>query len=673
MEIQVDPQVFKKQSSRRTNELSFNEIKKTERIAKQSSNLRIEVNGKPYQIGSSLCVAETILFELSTNPKQSFVKLEGVIPIENENLYHVINVEDSSFFMNPEFYQRVIEEIHRTNDDFRQTICLSLCINDELKKLIHDERFMSEININLLRNSMKLIKSVFNQTTLTLNIESDKPIETLNIYELLKAGMSRVKQNESIIPSATHNSRPSQPSTGITKKEEATNTTNIFKMPSQIPQILNNSSHDHEDSKERKTEFSNDFYRIEHLVNNFCGESKTYVDASEIKARFIKQKPQNIKNQRNLFFTDPDLKKGNNFKIRLLAPRSHIAVNGTWISEHEDSINTISIFPAKPYNGFRDHNTLNLYDQVIFKSLLDVFIPKFQKSQPELRCQEFYTILIEDYLKEIKKNQKLNFVSQIDSKEFELQTKKIISSLELFRILFLNPRANQAQAKSLYVTLDNKRENIFRKKHLIKWLVDEIEPIPSENMSIYQKILAFTVKGQIGKANQTCIDEDLWEISNLLSSDNNDGMVNYLDKSLKPSISKLEKRIVIIYDLLVKKVADFISLKKLIPNLTWKEVLLCHLVYFGKELNQATLLEVQSIVINIQNTFAVDFNFYLILFFGIPSENTLVEMLKPSIRHNYNTSPALPYIVFLILSEIYLKVWKDCSQKILSFENSIKQ
>lgn len=677
MEFQVDPQDYKKQSSRRTNELSFNSTKKAEKIGKKSSNLRIEVNGKLYHPSSTLCVAEAILFELSSNPKFSFVKLEGVIPIENINLFNAICVESSHFFMSPEFSHKIQEEIQKTNDDFKQTISLSSTINDDLKKMIGDEKLMRVINHYLLKNSMKLLCTTIKENVVTFIIEAEQPVEKLDIHELISICKASIKQNESMVPSAAYNSKSMHQSFMSQSRKEELNSDKLFKIPTQTPQRhIQGTQSENEESKDKSYkdfEASNELDRLDQLVNNFCGESKNYVDPAEIKAKFINQRPLQIKTQRKLFTSDAELRKGKSFTMGLLSPHCQMGVNNTWITEVEDKMNTISILPSKPTYGFKDPKTSFVFNNAITQAFLKVASPKFQKSEKGQRCQDFYTVLIEDYLKEIKKNYNLSAVSQADSKEFELQLKKSISSLELLRILYLNPRANQSQSKALYVSLDDRRENLFRKKLLIIWLINEIEQVPEGINNKYLRILTLIVKGQIEKANQTCIDEDLWEISNLLSTDNNDGMINYLEKSLKPSISKIEKRTIIIYNLLVKKEADFKSLKAIIPSLTWKEVLLCHLIYFNKELNESTLLAFQELVLSNKESFSVDFNFYLIMFFAAPSENILLEMAKPSTRHKLNTTATLPYIVFLVLSEIYLKIWKDCTQRILSFENSLKQ
>lgn len=238
-----------------------------------------------------------------------------------------------------------------------------------------------------------------------------------------------------------------------------------------------------------------------------------------------------------------------------------------------------------------------------------------------------------------------------------------INTLQLFKLLFLNPENNNNLKKKAIIPILENLYRRIRRTLLIKWLYTNNTPSQQQLMNVPkttpQQLLYYFLTSNESKYNELCNSNGYLELSNVFNT-NFEVTESFLTSIRENQFEHLCFEYKIIYEIAYFKnffpLEDYLTSKNKHFELDWKHILM--LVFrFSKFSNQdislgfnEALCFVESVSSKDKNyNFLIDINYYLISYFCNPNEKCLLKMFELGVRNKTAITRDIQFIICSLL------------------------
>jgi len=368
-------------------------------------------------------------------------------------------------------------------------------------------------------------------------------------------------------------------------------------------------------------------------------------------------KNPNIKNRLNKLILNGASLMKKNIKTNML---NSLNINGIYLllnksldkygNNYSFIVNKLSLNNEITNNN--NNKDLSDYKKLIFNNYIDIFDKIFKIKKNNIDINDYTHIIlayinqIQNRIDEMEKNQNQNFIGN-NNNIFIEKYKKIISTLKLFCILFLNcfiykPESQYVNDPNLFSNSFSDKVMSYRKRLLIEWCVDEQRSKLEKNMSKiglnndnnvksnYEKLYSY---GQIKK-----------NIDNNTNDINNKKMSLFMRAKMANNVEKIAKNNMYYFtgynslrnennrqfrDIFVDKYSnDWISF--LVQSLLYEEKRQDYIVYsielLSKYINRMNNSAKPTIIVN--NSTVYDIQFILLKLYEQYLKGNIDEQIK---------------------------------------------
>ena len=596
------------------------------------------------------------------------IPLFSSIPIDN-----MIFIENQSFKINKDYMSKIVEiesvfnvediniSVNFTNiplnEDYNSVFFNSSEANNIIKNYLPNYCYKE---LNIIISNIKVTK--YNNSFFDISFLLEGLLESFSLYNIVYMFKSFIENNEDNV----NNLKLSLNNNIYLKK----NVDNI-----DIDYILNENNKDYFDFDDFCKEIkNNDLLKDKKEIQNSKDKkfNNNYLKISfnpQHNNKYCISNNLNFLNKNNFntiasFSIDINRKGNNNIIIDYLYKYINI------FESHFNSFNRNIEIKYKNENEFNN----NFNNELYYNNNYDIL------------NQKFFDNIITNYINYISENlNKLN-CNNSDSKHIEAMYYSLynhLQTLKLFKILFLIPESNleNINTKASF-NLINKKHQHIRICELINWLKESCyKRYNKSNLNfnnIYNNISLLIITGQIDKAIELCINNNLFDMLNLLTSNGecsieiNQLLKEYKNMFYKETFNNIKEDVKFIYDLVIEKHIDTNYCKTNYSYFCWEENLLLNLLYNNEHnYNNNDILNNKYMInqLAFKNTITYEFNnpnfildINLSIVYGYYSSVFGVENKKNGIielnKSYYNISdmnllnPVSNYVIYSILSRI---------------------
>ena len=219
-----------------------------------------------------------------------------------------------------------------------------------------------------------------------------------------------------------------------------------------------------------------------------------------------------------------------------------------------------------------NYNTTN---QHYYITTISDYIQELTKYRSNELSQYTYTKIITDYCSKLIKLR--------ETSEYRLYPiNNLLDTLELFRVLYLNPydQIYKEENKRIEIDLLSLQNYNYRKTKLIQWLTLQVkaENRFDERDCLYNRLLKLVIQGDLLKAINLCNENSLYEMADIILCRDSYKVNEYKQSTIAHKFESVEPHLKVIFNLLHNKI-QFSKIKELYNKISWKEYLLCVLLY----------------------------------------------------------------------------------------------
>jgi len=476
-----------------------------------NNDYHIELDGIPYNEHESYSQVNSIFF----SNKYGSVLIKGYFDLSNKNIPSLIIINKLSLELSKQLLNTLIYKFCK----YKQEIEFNFTY-DDIKLIKNIEQFLiKEYNCSIDYNRRKImlkmdeIKNINILNKIKINIEDDD--QSLDSYYV---NILKSRQKIKNIDDNNIQFQINKINTNINNE----NIQNQINDENIIDDSLNNVEMEDyqkyvnpfisEKTEEKKIETVSELNAnagmdldigIRNANKNYV-KTKDMTDLNKLgynkEGNFMNEiKDPNIKNRLNKLISSGASLMKKNIKTNML---NSLNINGIYLllNKSLDKYGNNYAFIVKKLSlnnkitNNNNNNDLSDYKRLIFNNYIDIFDNIFKIKKNNIDINDYTHIIltyinqIQNRIDEMEKNQNQNFIGNNNNNIFIEKYKKIISTLKLFCILFLNcfiykPESQYVNDPNLFSNSFSDKVMSYRKRLLIEWCVDEQRSKLEKNMS----------------------------------------------------------------------------------------------------------------------------------------------------------------------------------------------
>ena len=476
-----------------------------------NNDYHIELDGIPYNEHESYSQVNSIFF----SNKYGSVLIKGYFDLSNKNIPSLIIINKLSLELSKQLLKTLIYNFCK----YKQEIEFNFTY-DDIKLIKNIEQLLiKEYNCSIDYNRRKImlkmdeIKNINILNKIMTNVEDEDQSIDSYYLNILKSRQKIKNIDENNIQFQINKINTNINNENV--QNQIINDENI------IDDSLNNVEMEDyqkyvnpfisEKTEEKKIETVSDLNAnvgmemdigIRNINKNYI-KTKDITDMNKFEynkeGNFLNEiKNPNIKNRLNNLISNGASLMKKNIKTNML---NSLNINGLYLLLNKNSDkygNNYSFIVKKlSLNNAISNNDKDLsdYKRLIFNNYIDIFDNIFKNKKSNIDINDYTHIIltyinqIQNKVDEMEKNQNQNSIGNNNNNNIFIEKyKKIISTLKLFCILFLNcfiykPESQYVNDANLFSNSFSDKVMSYRKRLLIEWCVDEQRSKLEKNMS----------------------------------------------------------------------------------------------------------------------------------------------------------------------------------------------
>ena len=613
-----------------------------------NNDYHIEIDNQSYNENEIYSNVKNIVF---TN-KYGSIKLNGFFDLSEKNIPSLIKINRFSFKLSKQLMNQCKYDFCK----YKQEIEFNFNYEDIEKIKIFENKLKNEFNCNINYNEGKIYIIFYNiKNSINLN---DILFNTKKEFNYIDDENYKMKNNENI-----QNEEDESYDMEVEKNKD--NPFNLsFSDKTEDKKLDNISDINFIDNQK------NNYIKVEN-IDDLQKDILKKNDGSNFTLHISNNK---IKKEINRLISDGEkLSKENNKKNILFSINS----NGQYILLNKDENNNnnynLKINKIELNNDISKFNKNDNYKEIIFQGYISL-LEKFLQGKKDLNFDE-YTNLIISFINKIE-NGIIGKDNEVEIKRY----KKIISTLKLFCILFLNcfiykPNTKYINNPKLYTNAFSDQVMLLKKRLLIEWCIEQEKPNLEKKLSKlninnlselkteYGKIYSF---GQIQKSNIKNNKVSLFMRAKM--ANNNEKQVKnnmYLFTEYNSLYGEHNRKF---NDIFIDKYDnDWISF--LVQSLLYEEKRDQYIINSIELLskNIKNMKDASKPIISVNNSFIYDINFILLKLYEQYLKGNIYKQIKYlkmlSYSCNINKNNSADHFLQYIICSILLKILNHIFQK----------